>query len=268
MQQQTVLAHLDPSKRCAVRTALAAELSRRRGDHLVGLVPTGLRGGVIPEGVVPLGATDLVATLADHLRQRAEAVARTFNDRMAEAGVTSFEVRLVDAGPEDAVVQHGRTADLIVLGQDERDAVAEGASDDLARRVLMAVGRPILVVPYAGHFTDVGRRIMVAWDGSREAAVALRDALSLASAGSRVTLVSFGYDPCAATDDLRLRETKQWLARHGVEAEAEYTVIRIGIADALLSRAMDLGADLIVMGGYGNSPLRERVFGGVTHEIL
>jgi len=265
----TILVHLDHSDRCAARTTLAARLARTHGSHLVGLVPTGLYDGVIPAAAVPTGATDYIAESAGYLRRRTETVTQAFNDRISGSGPLSYEVRTTDDPTVDAVVRHGRASDLVVLGQPDRAAASDTAAHDLAPQVMLQAGRPVLVVPYAGSFEDVGKHVVVAWDGSREAAVAMRDALPLLGKAVRVTLASLrAADDNAADDRLHVPEMSAWLLRHGIKATAEQYVTDIAIADSLLSRASDLGADLIVMGGYGHTRFRELLLGGVTRDIL
>lgn len=270
MNIKTILVHLDHSPRSCVRAAMAAQWSRAHESHLVGLVPTGLYDGMIPVDAIAGGMTDYVADAesVDRLRQQADAVVREFREVIARSGPLSHEVRLVDGIPVDAVIRHGRASDLVVLGQDDdsngRDATARG----LAEQVLMEAGRPVLVAPSAGAFSSVPKNIVAAWDGSREAAMALQAALP-ALHGARVTLLSLRH-PRDADNAQRLLASDmiQFLLRHGVQARAESEVTEIDIADALLSRISDLSADLLVMGGYGHSRLRERILGGVTRQIF
>lgn len=152
---------------------------------------------------------------------------------------------------------HARYADLTVLGQDGGEAVTD---------MVMTVGRPILVVPHHGHFASVGQRPLVAWNASREATRAVFDALPILRRAGLVTLMTLD-----AEDDDRVpgADISLALARHGVRVEVVHsTVGGIDPGNALLSRAADCGADLLVMGAYGHSPLREKVLGGATRHIL
>ena len=140
---------------------------------------------------------------------------------------------------------------------------------DLAQRALMELGRPVLMVPYAGQFEGPARKAVVAWDGSREAGVALRAALPALQRAAKVTLISCRRPQReAAGDELFIREMLHYLRRYDIEASAEDDVTEIEVGDALLSRISDLGADLLVMGGYGHSRFRELMRGGITRQIL
>lgn len=268
MNFKTILVHLDKSVRSPARAAIAAQWSRAHESHLTGLIPTGLYDGVIPADAIAIGMTDYIAESADYLRRRAEGIAREFRQGIAASGPLSYEVQLVDGVTVDAVVRYGHASDLVVLGQSDDSNRRDSTVRDLAEQVLMEVGRPVLVVPSAGVFPGVPKNIVAAWDGSREAAVALHAALP-ALRGARVTLLSLRHP--REEDDARLLlvpDMIQFLLRHGVQARAESEVTEIDIADALLSRVSDLGAELLVMGGYSHSRLRERILGGVTRQVL
>ncbi|MDM0045076.1 universal stress protein [Variovorax dokdonensis] len=266
MTYKTILVHLDASRRCGANAELAARLAKAHGGLLVGLVPTGLYDGVIPGGDVGRGA-DFIVESADFLRRRAERISREFRERIGD-GVPS-EVRVVDAMTTEALTEHGRAADLIVLGQhDPEDPDNASGAGDITQRVLMEAGCPILVVPYAGRFDDVPRSAVLAWDGTREASVAIRAALPALRLANKVTVLSLGAAGADDEDRLMTPQLLNYLRRHDVHASAHREVTDIGVGDALLSRLADLGADLLVMGGYGHSRIRELVLGGATRRIL
>jgi nucleotide-binding universal stress UspA family protein len=127
----------------------------------------------------------------------------------------------------------------------------------------------VLVVPRAKPLREFGRKVLVAWDGSREAAVALRDALPLLSKAASVAIVSL-HAGAAPQDvgDLLIPQALAWLQRHGIQANATQHPAARGFAAALLSRAAQDEAGLIVMGGYGHTRIREWVLGGVTRAVL
>jgi nucleotide-binding universal stress UspA family protein len=269
----TILVHLDHTQRCAVRVELAARLARTHGCHLVGLVPTGLLDGTDPMDADLLRSTEFIAASADCLRLRAETTAHVFRDLVRGSGSLSYDVRLVDGQSVDATVRHGHASDLVIVGQVDHAKIDHDKTADVARdlpeQVVLHTGRPVLIVPCAGHFHEVGKNILVAWDGTREAAMALRDALPLFAASARVTLVSLRKEGDAeAAAKLCIAETIAWLWRHGVDAKAEQRATTIGFADTLLSCASSMNIDLMVMGAYGHTRLREFVLGGVTREIL
>jgi nucleotide-binding universal stress UspA family protein len=269
MSYKTILVHLDNSPRCAARATLAAQWARAHGAKLVGLVPTGLYDGVIPGDATLAGGADFIAESKDYLRRRAESISRAFYGHIGSTGDLPHEVRVVESTAIDALARHGRTSDLVVLGQHDSQDDLDTAPRDLSQRALMELGGPVLMVPYAGRFEGPARQAVVAWDGSREAAVALRAAIPALQHATKVTLISWrGPLREGDRDDLLVRELLSYLRRHDIEANAQHDVTGLEVGDNLLSRLTDLGADLLVMGAYGHSRFRELMLGGATRQIL
>ena len=274
MTLSTIVLHLDHTERCEHRTVLATRLAKAHGSHLCGIVPTGVRHDAAPVGLAE--GSDLrgdvnrvIAAASLHLRRRAETVAHVFRRRMGDAGSPSFDVCLVDGEPLDALLGHGRACDLLVVGHADAAAAVDGKARHLHEDAMLHAGRPVLIVPRAGQFDSVGQRVVVAWDGSREAALAVRGALPLLRRAAQVTLVSLpaGSDPEAA-GRWCIPQATLWLRRHGTEVQALCGHAEGRIADALVAQAREQQADLVVMGGYGHSRARERAVGGVTREML
>ena len=170
----------------------------------------------------------------------------------------------------ETVVRQTRYADLIVLSQADPNHPPPAPGRHLVEDVLLTSGRPTLVIPYSGSFETIGTRVLVAWNNSREAARAVHDALPLLAKAASVTImaVSPGRREPAA-DEASTADLIDHLARHGISAKAERTAAAgMSVSDVLLSYAADLSADLLVAGGYGHSPLRERILGGITHTLL
>lgn len=266
MSYRTILVSLDTGRPCPARVALAAQLAAEHGAHLTGLAPTGtVFMPPDPSG----GATGNYVQLSmEALRREAEALAARFREQVAPLGLVSSEGRIDVEDPVLSVIVHARRADLVVVGQHEPQTDT-GIPADLPQQVLMHGARPVLVVPYAGVPTPAGRRVLAAWNGSREAARALADALPLLRRADAVHLVEFlpagsGTQPPGPP----CIDILPWLARHGIAAEAARVPTPIDTGNALLSQAADWAADLIVMGGYGHSRWRETVLGGVTRTVL
>jgi nucleotide-binding universal stress UspA family protein len=143
-------------------------------------------------------------------------------------------------------------------------------ASDFAEELVLSAGRPVLLIPYAGHFPEVGRRVLVAWNAGREAARAVTDALPLLARASIVQVVAF--DPRkggADHGDIPGADIALLLARHGVKVSiAQQQSKEVDVGNQILSRAADMQSDLIVMGAYGHSRLRELVLGGVTRTLL
>ena len=268
MSYKSILVHVDNTIASKQRVALAIELAQSQNAHLTGLAPTGVL-------YLPFGAGGDVTGLyyeqaATALRDIAQKGMDEFDKQVALAGNISYESRVVDDDSSMALTLHGHYADLVVLGQ--RDASTKGIAVDavLPQHVLLHVARPVLVVPYAGTFSNIGQKVMVAWDAGRESARTVSDALPILKRAAQVQVVVFNgkQGPADAHGQEPGADIALFLARHGVKVEVSQEETSIDIGNALLSRMADYGTDLLVMGGYGHSRFRETMLGGVTKTIL
>lgn len=269
MTYRSLLVLLDHTAACAPRTECAMRLAKRLDCHLVGLAPTDL----IDLPTAPKAAASLAeyaALVWDALRDQAERAADAFRDACHAAQVQSHEAIIDEANKTDSLVRHARCSDLTVLTQADPSAPNYAVSKDLVESVVLHSARPTLVLPYAGRFETIGRRVMVAWDDSREAARALSDALPVLQHAAQVEVVSWVQEGGADDKPLRkqLDALQQWLMWHGVAATVRIVTLDGGIAEAMLSHAADSNADLIVMGAYGHPRWAERVLGGATRGLL
>jgi nucleotide-binding universal stress UspA family protein len=166
--------------------------------------------------------------------------------------------------PEHSFVGQALYADLLVLGQHDRDHRETGVLPDFAQSVVIASGRPALVVPYIGVRKATFDTVLVAWKETRESARALTAALPILSTADTVHVALDADVP-----DVRKTLLQRFLQRHGVEAR--YHTLAGGgpeIGELMLSMAADLSAELMVMGCYGHSRGRELVLGGASRTIV
>jgi nucleotide-binding universal stress UspA family protein len=267
MSYKTILVHLDVGARTPARLDLACRLARRFDAHLVGLhALTEIRLPGYARVMTGQAAelTEFQAHAAAEMRERSAAL---FAKRATAAGLERSEYRASDADALQAVPLHARYADLVVAGQPSEDD-ASGVEPDFVERLLLAAGRPVLVVPYAGSFADVGKRVLVAWNASREATRALTDSLPLLREAASVHVIAF--EPAgAAHGEVPGADIALYLARHGIKVTvSQQSAPDVDVGNQLLSRAADLDTDLVVMGAWGHSRLQELVMGGVTQTIL
>jgi nucleotide-binding universal stress UspA family protein len=275
MSFKDILVHLDEGPRSSTRLAVALDLARRQKAHLTGIFVVDIPGSELFFGAgMPFsaggGMDQMVSSLRTEATSRAEAAGQEFRDALRREGLEG-EWRIVEGDTVSLLALHARYADLTVLGQPNEDEAYKGPSPDAVLvNVLLSSGRPILAIPYAGKFERVGERVLVAWNASREATRAVNDALPLLRDATAVTVLAVNpRHGIEGHGDVPAADIALHLARHGVKAEAAHTIANdISEGDALLSYAADLGADLIVSGGYGHSRAREMVFGGVTRTLL
>ena len=272
MRMRDLLLVLDGSARDATRLETALELARTVGAHLTGLCPLelllpadlGFALGGYPEA---LALQSAVEQLQDQANARAAEIEAVFRAGLSRAGVNGdWRTAPGPVGPAIAVA--ARHADLTVIGQDDPDHRVPPAGRHMIEDVLLAAGRPLLLLPYAGRFPTIGRSVLIAWTPTREAARAVGDALGLIEPAAQVTVLTVAR--AGGGDAVPGAEIAAHLARHGLAVTAARSVSdgQIHEADMLLSYAADLGADLLVMGGYGHSRVRELTLGGVTRSVL
>jgi len=185
------------------------------------------------------------------------------------AGCTDLTWQETQDEPVRAFSQHAWAADLLVLNQ--HDPKAEGASGvpaDFVASVLLATGRPALVLPYIEIAKPPGQDVLVAWKATRESARALTSALPLLQRARQVHVLSWNEADTPGAD--ATEPAMRYLLRHGVAAQSHAQRGRPPreLGEALLSQAADLQADLLVMGCYGHGRAREWALGGVTRTVL
>lgn len=268
MSYKSILVHIDYTERTSVRTDLAIDLAQRFGAHLSALAPAG--NPLLPYmgGADALG--NYAAEVMQELSRLSEQAVERFHAKAKTAGLSTYDARACEGDAVHALRSQALYADLVVVGQTDREHPTPARPNDLPEAVVLGTGRPVLVVPFAGGFAQVGRRVLMLWNETRESARAASDALPLLKAAEHVDVIAFDTRQRAQGPiESGLGDIGEYLARHGVNVKvAREPSGKVEIGALALSRAADHGSDLIVMGGYGHSRLREWVLGGVSHSIL
>jgi nucleotide-binding universal stress UspA family protein len=268
MSYKSIVVQLDMSARAHPRLEYAMRLARQFDAHL-----TGVFSAFTPDPrsfYVMAGAADYYEAHRQSRLERHGALERIFHAELLRAGVTGQWIDHQESATE-AIPRYARYADLVVAGQDDPDDPESFIADHFPETLVMSAGRPVLFIPYTGVFPALGANIMVAWNGSRESARAVHDALPLLQRAENVTVVRLNEHKDEPRDNrIPGADIALMLARHGVKAElaALDGVGNLPPGDVLLSRASDLGADLVVMGAYGHSRWQELVMGGATRSML
>jgi nucleotide-binding universal stress UspA family protein len=263
---KTILAHFDSTERAPARLQAAAALAEAFDAHLAAVYS--IMSPLYSEPFVADGGAFVAQELL-RFQERKDAEARAAFDRVAPGLGRPVEWRAAAGDPATVVNEHGRYADLIVLGQYDEDA-ANDVTPDFIGRVIMGSGRPVLVLPYAGEIGPIGRRPMIAWNASREAARAVSSSMPLLRRADEVQVTTFNARAGrGGHGELPGADIATFLARHGVKANVSGTTSKeVDTGNQILSRADDFRADLIVMGGYGHSRAYEFVMGGSTRTLL
>lgn len=264
MALKDLLVHLDDSKASKNRVAVAIQVAQTYDAHITGLY-------VLPHFEIPVYAEvqipdEIIAAQRAEARARAAETEKGFKKMTDKAGV-SAEWRFVEDRLAPTLELHSRYVDLVIVGQGG-DTDPLSMSDAVAEHVVLESGCPTLVVPYIGAPGSIGKHVLVAWNGSREALRAVHDAIPFLERAQTVTVLAIN-PKTAAEDRIPSADICRHLARHGINAEAAHIEAHdIEVGDMLLSRVADREADLIVMGAYGHSRFREFVLGGATRHLL
>ena len=170
------------------------------------------------------------------------------------------------AGAADIFGHLARRFDLSIVGQANPDVV--GPQELIIEAALFQSGRPVVVVPYIQKTGLTLNRVLVCWDGGRQAARAIADALPFLHRAKAVEVVVVATKPIKS-DDSPGADIARHLAHHDLNVCLKRLVTGgTDVANTILSYAADVSADFVVMGGYGHSRLREFILGGVTRGVL
>lgn len=244
----------------------AVSLAEKFEAHVLGIafsyepiIPGSVMGGIPP---------DFIEAQRTESEKKARGAITRF-EAAAKRSSLSAETRIVTASISAAAETLGRIArrfDLAIVGQPEREnSVPDEVVDE---GVLFESGRPVIFVPYIFKGGVKLDRVMVCWDGSRAATRAIADALPLLQKAKQVEIVIVATGR-PKSDEVPGADLGQHLARHGLKVDVKrITSPDIDVPSTILSYAADSSADMIVMGGYGHSRLREFVLGGVTRGLL
>lgn len=264
MSYRTILVHLNDSRRARRLLHYAAEIARAFEARLVGLhVSPTFRGSALDAPAID-GLQFSRGEEADHLRSIFEEIVN--KDRF------QGEFRLLTADrPLDIVAARAHAADLVIASQTDPKWGLSSVLD-FPEHVAVVSGRPLLVVPNATEVWTLPKAAIIAWNQRRDATRAMYEALPLLKGARFVELLTIDeqHDSGALNREvLPLSAVAEALAAHGVKASA-VTLRSSGpsIGCEICARAEKERVDLLVMGAYGHSRLRERVLGGATQHML
>jgi len=268
MSYRTIVVYLEQPSSVSRIMKTAVPLAETFGAHLTG---THVFAGVPLVGTISAQVPpEILEQYADMMREDAKTIkkefakaakGRDFQTEWRDQEQTSARVNLLGA-----ILEQTRCADLLIVGE----MGSEQRVGELTTDIILDSGRPVLIVPENGKSGDLSGKIVIGWDGSREATRAVFDALPLLKRAKTVDLVTVGKSD-DAKNAVRAGggEMASVLSRHGVNAEV--VMVERGdssAGDALLNYASENDGDLLVMGCYGHSRLRERLFGGATRHVM
>jgi nucleotide-binding universal stress UspA family protein len=268
MKYKNILTHLDNSSGCRNRLEIAFGMARDFDAELTGIfvVPT----YIVPSYVEAQISVDLMTDITEKALARAEETVASYR-KMAEEAHVTLQTAVVEGQIIPILREHSKYSDLLILGQDHPED-QDNASYGLADSLLFEGACACLVVPHSGKLAIPGKRALITWNASREAARALREAMPLLQRADTVVVLS--SEPDDGNNELanghpHAQAVLHLLKSHGIEAVSSgISNPDMSPTDAIIAQAVEMNADLIVMGAYGHTRLREIILGGVTRDLL
>jgi len=261
-----IIVNLSVTKNDSTVGNYAVSVAAALQAHLTGIA-------FIYDPIVPISGTgyipaDVIESQRADNETAAEAAIKDFTAATDRAGI-SAEPQMLSAsltGAGDQFARMARRFDLAIVGQAQPEMST--MEQIIGETTLFESGRPMIMVPYIQKAPFKTDNVIICWDGSRTAARAVADAIPILGKSSRIEIVSVTNER-GKEDEIEGADIGQHLARHGLKVDVHrISKGNIDVADALLSHAADSATDLMVMGGYGHSRLREFVLGGVTRSIF
>jgi nucleotide-binding universal stress UspA family protein len=263
MSIKDILVHVDSTTASRARLRLALDLARAFDAHVCGL-------HVVPEPTVPYVAPSAVERVEHAYRNQAERAGDQSEALFQEETAASRDMahwQGMAGNIADMLAERARLFDLLILGEFDEESAKGFSPYLLTEKVVAQSCPPALIAPNDRTGSVLGGRVAVAWDGSRAAARAIRDALPFLRKASDVHVLVADIDP--APENIRSPELIMHLARHGISAKLAHIKAKRGTAaHVLLGAVREVGADLLVMGAYGHAPLTEFLLGGATDDVL
>ena len=268
MDIKNILLHLDHSNGCRNRLDTAFALAKKYDALITGLF-------VVPDYVVPSYveaqiSVDLITDVTEKALARARETLSGYQKLADEAGAR-MEAHVVEGQVIPILREHTKYADLLMLGQDQPDD-PDNASYGLADALLFEGACACMMVPHSGKLAVPGSRVLLTWNASRESARALRESMPLLARAETVVVLSSEPDDAdaeIARGHPHADELARFLESHGIESVSSgISDMELSASEAILGQAADMNADMIVMGAYGHTRLREIILGGVTRDLL
>jgi len=262
---KSILLHVDNSPRVAARLRVANELARQHGARVTALFA--VTPLFVPD---PYAFEEVAAASAQAPSLDAQREERARNLFLMTRGESMPNVTWAEVTREpvlEAFAHQALHADLLVLGLHESGRTTQGVPAHFPEAVLMASGKPALIIPRIGNASVTPHTVLVAWKPSKEAARAVSAALPFLRGAQHVHVAQWARD--SGGDGASGLDIEQYLHAHGVQPTMHRHAGEPGdLGERLLSLATTVGAELLVMGCYGHARTRELVLGGVTRTVL
>lgn len=271
VEYQSLLVYVNDGQSSVRSLDIASDMAVRFDAHLTGIFihepaytryPLAYEASVVPD----------FEAYEQEAEKQAENAKMAFESACNAYGVNETEWRFAKGETLRTLSLHARYADAVIMAQAETGHTTERGSDDfnLPAKLAIASARPVIAIPREGHFKTAGSRILVAWNASREATRAVTAALPWLRGAEKVSVLVINPETDSkGRGDEPGSDIALYLSRHNVNVDAvRVENTRDSVAKALCQAAKEMNADLICMGAYGHSRLRELALGGVTRETM
>ena len=264
-----IAVHLGADNGCKRRIEVAIKLATEHQAELVGVYPF----DVTPQEAYSGTAlpSDVTKMIRERIQSDREQIKQDFLEATKAAGITAHW-RMPKGPIDEALALHARYSRLLVMSKaEDRQSTASPITTNLPETVIMAAGRPVMMVPSVGTLTTIGERVLFCWDKKREAARAFADAAPLLRAAKELVVLAIDED----TESLREQDIQED-DFSGLCTALGYPTPKVllrsskgvGVGNVILNTATDYGSDLIVMGAYGHSRMRQWIMGGASKTLL
>lgn len=266
MALKDILVHIDDTPYCDKRFKIAIQIAKQNEAGLTALFA---RADPALKGFEP----NMKKRHQDH-EALSEKRQTHFAKLADKAGVelTWLTAKLPSSADQvtNQVIQQTQQSDMIIVGQHDHKNSDGSVPEDMPELLVLETGRPVLIIPYAGDFKAVGKKVVVAWTPGRESVRALNDALPLMSTAKKVKVVAINPKKKAKKEiGVTAEQAAAHIARHGIKTESDQFSTRgVDEGNLILNALSDERADLLVMGAYGHHRFRELILGGVTQKVF
>lgn len=266
MALKDILVHIDDTPYCEKRVKLALQIAKQNEAGLTALFA---RTDPSLKGFEPN---------MQQRHQAHEALSGELQSRFVKladkAGVKlTWITAKLPSSPDQVInqiIQQTQQSDMIIIGQHDDNSADGSVPEDMPEHLVLETGRPVLIIPYAGEFKSVGKKVLVAWTPGRESVRALNDAIPLIAEAKKVRVVAINPNKKnQKASGVTAEQAAAHLTRHGIKTESDQFSTRgVDEGNLILNCLADERADLLVMGAYGHHRFRELILGGVTQKVF
>lgn len=260
--------YLSNDEACSRRIDAGLQIAKANNAEVIGIYPTdGVGAHYYDESIIPQDIRKVLRGRQDEFR---DSIRKVFLERAEAAGLKA-QWRAPRGNADEALALHARYCDLLVMSKAERVDSVTSIIPNLPESVVMAAGRPVLMIPRVGQIPSIGQRVLYCWDQRREAARAFTDAAPFLKECKELVVLEIDRDEDLFRDcDIREQDISDYCVSRGYP-KPKHLVKKsedIGVGNVILNTASDMGSDLIVMGAYGHSRMRQWVMGGASRTLL